>query len=82
MRAASLLKPRFRSSPATADSRPRSRFATAAPAPIIMQHSVVERGDDYPDHSLRFPVATLARALAWLRGEGVEFVKRRNQDGP
>ena len=41
---------------------------------IFMLHSVVERGDDYPDHSLRCPAETLAAALRFLRDKGVEFV--------
>ena len=41
---------------------------------IFMLHSVVEDGTNYPDHSLRCPVGRLARALRWLKRNGVEFV--------
>jgi peptidoglycan/xylan/chitin deacetylase (PgdA/CDA1 family) len=41
---------------------------------IFMLHSVVDRGEDYPDHSLRCPAETLAAALTWLRDAGVDFV--------
>jgi len=41
---------------------------------IFMLHSVVDDIDGYPDHSLRCPVATLARTLSWLRDRDVEFV--------
>jgi len=41
---------------------------------IFMMHSVVERGDGYPDHSLRCPADTLAAALQFLRDAGVAFV--------
>ncbi|MPZ37717.1 MAG: polysaccharide deacetylase family protein [Rhizobiales bacterium] len=41
---------------------------------IFMLHSVVDCGDDYPDHSLRCPAETLTAALTWLREAGVDFV--------
>jgi peptidoglycan/xylan/chitin deacetylase (PgdA/CDA1 family) len=41
---------------------------------IFMLHSVVDDAGPHPDHSLRCPVATLARTLRWLRERGVEFV--------
>jgi peptidoglycan/xylan/chitin deacetylase (PgdA/CDA1 family) len=41
---------------------------------VFMLHSVVDCGDNYPDHSLRCPAPTLAAALAWLRDAGVDFV--------
>jgi peptidoglycan/xylan/chitin deacetylase (PgdA/CDA1 family) len=41
---------------------------------IFMLHSVVDRGADYPDHSLRCPAETLAAHLTWLREAGADFV--------
>ena len=74
MRAASLLKTAFpivaRCSGVGSALALRYRGAGT----IFMLHSVVARGDDYPDHSLRCPADVLASALQFLRDAGVEFV--------
>ena len=74
MRAASLLKTAF---PVVARCSGLGRAIALryrGAGTIFMLHSVVGRGDDYPDHSLRCPAETLSRTLSWLRGRGVEFV--------
>jgi peptidoglycan/xylan/chitin deacetylase (PgdA/CDA1 family) len=74
MRAASLLKTAL---PIVARCSGLGRaiaFRYRGAGTIFMLHSVVANGDDYPDHSLRCPVATLARTLRWLSDRGVDFV--------
>lgn len=74
MRAASLLKTAFPIVAQVSGLRSALALRYRGAGTIFMLHSVVERGDDYPDHSLRCPADKLAAALRLLREEGVEFV--------
>ena len=74
MRAASLLKTAFPIVAQYSGLRSALALRYRGAGTIFMLHSVVARGDDYPDHSLRCPADVLAEALQFLRDAGVEFV--------
>jgi peptidoglycan/xylan/chitin deacetylase (PgdA/CDA1 family) len=74
MRAASLLKTAFPIVAQYSGLRSALALRYRGAGTIFMLHSVVARGEDYPDHSLRCPAETLAAALRFLRDAGVEFV--------
>lgn len=74
MRAASLLKTAFPIVAQVSGLRSALALRYRGAGTIFMLHSVVERGEDYPDHSLRCPAERLTAALRFLRDAGVEFV--------
>ena len=64
MRAASLLKTAFPIVAQVSGLRSALALRYRGAGTIFMLHSVVERGEDYPDHSLRCPAERLADGLA------------------
>ena len=74
MRAASLLKTAFPIVAQCSGLRSALALRYRGARTIFMRHSMVARGEDYPDRSLRCPAGTLAAALRFLRDARVEFV--------